>query len=60
MKNKLPCKDCKGTSCVGCGFEEERQIFDTSLLKDYIARMKEEQKIPFINQLLIEEGLAET
>lgn len=57
MADDFPCKYCLNSICEDCPNEEIRKSFDTSLLRQYISGLNDEIKIPFIEQILREEGL---
>lgn len=51
------CKYCQQANCEDCPEKKNREALDTSILREYIAGLEETKKIPFINHLLVEEGL---
>ncbi len=55
--NDYPCKCCQKLNCEDCQNEGEKRSFDTYLLREYISGLDEVVKIPFIEQILREEGL---
>ncbi len=58
MKSEYPCKVCKSLKCQeDCQNQEARKLLDTSILREIINEMSEGIKVPFIEQILREEGL---